>query len=185
MGGGSCMRSCRFTPISATERTHRSDACLMQVAVDLAIGKRNSASDNQRIPAQAGDHFDFLGHPKAGLPLTLRVSGSPFFACAKKGNRKKHTRWRALRTSLCSECARPLRGSLNAHPCACSERARIVRALLRTFPPRPRRATGAPFGGILPQKQKQKQKRKARAEQQRAFQAGSLYVVHGWTAFLQ
>ena len=51
-----------------------------------------------------------------------------------------------------SESARGLSGSLNARPCTCSERARIVRALLRTFPAPPRRATGAPFGGILPQK---------------------------------
>jgi len=46
---------------------------------------------------------------------------------------------------LPSECARALRGSLNAHPCACNELARIVRAILRTFPAHPRRATGAPF----------------------------------------
>jgi hypothetical protein len=47
---------------------------------------------------------------------------------------------------LPSRFARGLRGSLSAHPCARSERARIVRALLRTFPSPPRRATGAPFG---------------------------------------
>src|SRR4029077_18397699 len=37
---------------------------------------------------------------RAELPLLLRRSGSPFFACAKKGNRKKaHPQRRALRAS--------------------------------------------------------------------------------------
>jgi hypothetical protein len=50
------------------------------------------------------------------------------------------------------EFASTLRGSLSARPCARSELARILRAILRTFPPRARRAT-AHLGGILPQQQ--------------------------------
>ena len=38
------------------------------------------------------------------------------------------------------------RSSLNAHPCACSERARILRALLRTFLRSLAAPQGAPFG---------------------------------------
>jgi len=45
---------------------------------------------------------------------------------------------------LPSDFASGLRGSLNAHPCACSELARILRATLRAFPPPARRATGGP-----------------------------------------
>jgi len=45
---------------------------------------------------------------------------------------------------LPSECANAFRGSLSAHPCAHSELARILRAPLRAFPPRVRRATGGP-----------------------------------------
>jgi len=45
---------------------------------------------------------------------------------------------------LPSRFASGLRGSLNAHPCACSELARILRATLRAFPPPARRATGGP-----------------------------------------
>jgi hypothetical protein len=40
--------------------------------------------------------------------------------------------WRSPGILPC-ECASVLRGSLNAHPCACSELARIVRASLRPF----------------------------------------------------
>ncbi len=47
---------------------------------------------------------------------------------------------------LPSDSARLLRGSLNAHPCACSERARILRALLRTFLRSLAAPQGAPFG---------------------------------------
>ena len=45
---------------------------------------------------------------------------------------------------LPSESTRALRGSLDVHPCTFSERPRIVRGLLRTFPARPRRASGGP-----------------------------------------
>jgi len=55
---------------------------------------------------------------------------------------------------LPSDSARLLRGSLNVHPCTCSERARIVRALLRTFLRSLAAPQGAPLGGILPQKQR-------------------------------
>ena len=40
--------------------------------------------------------------------------------------------------------ARACRGSLNARPCAYNELARIVRAILRTFPARPRRGKRGP-----------------------------------------
>jgi len=45
---------------------------------------------------------------------------------------------------LPSDFASGFRGSLNAHPCAYSELARILRATLRAFPPPTRRATGGP-----------------------------------------
>jgi len=54
---------------------------------------------------------------------------------------------------LPSECARELRGSLNARPCACSELTRILRATLRAFPAPLAAPQGPHFGGILPQKQ--------------------------------
>jgi hypothetical protein len=43
---------------------------------------------------------------------------------------------------LPSECASRFRGSLSAHPCAHSTRARFLRAPLLAFPPPARRATG-------------------------------------------
>ena len=89
---------------------------------------------------------------QAKLSLALRASESPFFACAKKGNRKKHTPVVRLPGILPSRFASALRGSLNVRPCTCSELARIVRAILRTFPSRARRTTGAPLNGFLPQK---------------------------------
>jgi len=47
-------------------------------------------------------------------------------------------------------CASALRGSLSARPYARSELVRILRAILRTLPPRARRATWGPgLGGIL------------------------------------
>src|SRR5580765_2655158 len=49
-------------------------------------------------------------------------------------------------------CARACRGSLNAHSCACNELARIVRAILRTFPSCPRRGKRGPEDHELDQK---------------------------------
>jgi hypothetical protein len=66
--------------------------------------------------------------------------------------------------------ARGLRGSLNAHPCACSELARILRTILRTFPPPPRRATGAPF----------RRHPAAEAVAGTFFTTPSLYRSEGW-----
>src|SRR5689334_23970393 len=43
------------------------------------------------------------------------------------------------------ECASALRGSLDVRPCTFSERPRIVRGLLRTFPSHARRITGGPI----------------------------------------
>ena len=85
-------------------------------------------------------------HSPAGERVT-------FFACAKKGNQRNTPPVARSPGILPSDFASGLRGSLNAHPCAYSELARILRATLRAFPPPARRATGGPvLGGILPQK---------------------------------
>ena len=68
-----------------------------------------------------------------------------YFLCLCKESNQRNTPPVARSPGILpSECARVLRGSLSAHPCARNELARIVRATLRAFPPHPRRATGGP-----------------------------------------
>ena len=76
----------------------------------------------------------------------LRASQVTFLWWAKKGNPKKaHPALVPCAHSLCFGCARLLRGSLTAHPCAGSSRAHIVWALLRTFPSQSRHERGDPM----------------------------------------
>ena len=85
------------------------------------------------------------------LPAQVQGFHSPCgragnFLCLCKESHQRNTPPVArLPGILPSRYAIGLRGSLNAHPCAYSELARIVRAILRTLPSPPRRATGAPF----------------------------------------
>ena len=62
------------------------------------------------------------------------------------GVKRRPPREHVLSTSMCSGCACGRRGSPTAHPCAGCELARILRAILRTFPSSARRVRGAPFG---------------------------------------
>jgi len=68
-----------------------------------------------------------------------------FFACAKKVTKESTPQAARSPGILPSEFASALRGSLSAHPCARNELARIVRATLRAFPPRTRRAAWGPI----------------------------------------
>src|SRR5262249_47439774 len=92
-------------------------------------------------------------------PAEERVT---FFASAKKVTKESSPRKARLPGILPSRCASGLRGSLSARPCARSELARILRAILTDFSSaRSPRLTGPRLGGILPQKQEQKRKSKA------------------------
>jgi len=76
----------------------------------------------------------------------LWASQVTFLWWAKKGNPKKaHPALVPYAHSLCFGCARLLRGSLTAHPCAGSSRAHIVWALLRTFPTQSHHERGGPI----------------------------------------
>ena len=99
--------------------------------------------ERQRGASQAGIQFLVLGlQGRASTrPTGERVT---FFACAKKGNQRNTPPSARLPGILPSRSARELRGSLDARPCAFSERAHIVCALLRTDPTHPRRASGGP-----------------------------------------
>lgn len=66
----------------------------------------------------------------------------------EKSPRERPPREHVLSTSLCSGCASGRRGSPKAHPCACGELARILRAILRTDPSSARRVRGAPLGAL-------------------------------------
>src|SRR5690348_15573354 len=67
-----------------------------------------------------------------------------FFACAKKDNQRNTPPVARSPGILPSDSARVLRGSPDVRRCTFGERAHIVRALLRTDPTHPRRATGGP-----------------------------------------
>jgi len=107
-------------------------------------GSRNPALSFDVIHAQAGIHFD--------LALEVQCFHSP---CGRAGNfsllvQRKVTKRNTPHVArlpgiLPSRSASRFRGSLSAHPCARSERARILRAPLRAFPPPARRATGGPI----------------------------------------
>ncbi len=95
--------------------------------------------------SQAG--IQFLALDSLALRARLRLaSGEPvtFFACAKKANQRNTPPVARSPGILPSDFARVLRGSLDVRPCTFSERPHIVRALLRTDPAHPRRATGGP-----------------------------------------
>ena len=108
-------------------------------------------------------HSGASRNPAPLLLLLAEVQGfhSPcgragHFLCLCKESNQRNTPPVARSPGILpSDFANGLRGSLNAHPCACSELARILRATLRAFPAPARRATGAPLGGILPQRQRQ------------------------------
>jgi hypothetical protein len=71
---------------------------------------------------------------------------SLFFAWPKKSNQKNgHPTLAPYAQSLCSRCARLLRGSLTVHPWTDIELAHIVWAILRTTPAQPRRDRGDPL----------------------------------------
>ena len=67
------------------------------------------------------------------LSLVLLPSESLSLACARESNQREAHPGCHARRAMRSGFARTCRGSLNAHPCACNERARIVRAPLRAF----------------------------------------------------
>jgi len=68
-----------------------------------------------------------------------------YFLCLCKESNQRNTPPVARSPGILpSECASGFRGSLSAHPCARSARARFLRAPLRAFPPPARRATGGP-----------------------------------------
>ena len=124
------------------------------------------------IPAQAGIHFDLLGKCRASTrPAGERVT---FFACAKKVTKESTPQAARSPGILPSEFASALRGSLNAHPCAYNELARIVRATLRAFPPRPRRAAWGPVWAASCRRSQSK-------NQSQSSPPSLLEVVQGWT----
>ena len=82
------------------------------------------------------------------LSFSARLpSGRATFLCLAKERwpKERPPREHALSTSLCSGFASGRRGSPKAHPCACGELARVLRAILRTFPTSACRVRGAPF----------------------------------------
>jgi len=95
-----------------------------------------------------------LFYSDATAPASARLRRAGHFLCLCKESSQRNTPRKARPPGLlpCG-CAKALRGSLNVRPCTCSERARVVRAPLRAFPPHLRRALRGPGGGgILPQK---------------------------------
>ncbi len=78
----------------------------------------------------------------ASVRFSARVRRAGYFLLLAQ---EKVAKENAPRMPRClRQCARPGRGSLNAHPCTCNELARIVRAILRTFPACPRRGKRGP-----------------------------------------
>ena len=88
-------------------------------------------------PSRSSQKCDAFARP-AGERVT--------FLCLCKKKSPKESTPPVMRSPgiLPGECASALRGSLDVHPCTFSERPRIVRGLLRTFPARARRITGGP-----------------------------------------
>jgi hypothetical protein len=88
--------------------------------VTLPSARHSSASWNPALASGC------LGARASTRPLGEQVT---FFACTKKVTKEMHPGCRALRATR-SGYARSCRGSLNAHPCAYNELARILRATL-------------------------------------------------------
>jgi len=96
-------------------------------------------------------------------PAAERVT---FFACAKKVTKESTPQAARPPGILPCGCANALRGPLNVRPCTCSELARILRAILRTFPARIRRASWGPNSAASCRRSRSK-RREANAEKQR------------------
>jgi len=105
------------------------------------------------IPAEAGIHLLLLCSDRLGFPLKhIRVFFRPpswrpghfLLLAQEKVTQEKGTPAVAVAGLLPGDFVRTLRGSLTARPCAGSERAGIVPAPLRAFPPRPHRGRGGP-----------------------------------------
>ena len=108
------------------------------------------------IPAKAGIQFLALIGEVQSFHSPCGRAGN-FLCLCKESNQRNTPPVARSPGILPSESARGLRGSLNARPCACSERARIVRATLRaSSSTRSPRHRGPRLGGILPQKQQQR-----------------------------
>jgi len=93
-------------------------------------------------------HFLDSGHPALRrYAASFAVRAAPAAQCLCKESNQRNTPPVARSPGILpSDSARLLRGSLNVHPCTCSERARVVRALLRTFLRSLAAPQGAPFG---------------------------------------
>src|SRR6185437_9363794 len=107
-----------------------------------------SLSCSARLP---GARVTFSCLAKRKSPLARRERArTPKAARRAEGRmpgvKRRPPREHVLSTSMCSGCACGRRGSPTAHPCAGCELARILRAILRTFPSSARRVRGAPFG---------------------------------------
>ena len=89
------------------------------------------------------------GKRMSSLSFSAPLSGARVTSlCLAKEKlpRERPPRGHVLSTSMCSGCARGRRGSPQAHPCACGELARVLRAILRTDPSSTRSVRGAPNG---------------------------------------
>src|SRR5262249_49120714 len=88
------------------------------------------------IPAQAGIQlYPSCARKKQSFHSACGRAG--YFLCLCKESNQRNTLQVARSPGILpSECASALRGSLSAHPCARSELARILRAILTDFPSR-------------------------------------------------
>src|SRR5574337_473696 len=101
--------------------------------------------------AGEGTHSREISH-STSLSFSARLPGGRVaFSCVakRKSPKRRPPREHALRPSMDCGFARGRRGSPTVHPCTCGELARIVRAILWTFPSPARNARGAPPARFL------------------------------------
>ena len=99
----------------------------------------------------------------------------------ESNQREDHPALAPCAQSMCFGYASLLRGSLTAPPCAGSELAHIVWAILRTIPAQPRRQRGAPFGAHRARRSNSQSQSPSQSDaalmQRRGFEVSSHHIV--------
>ena len=132
---------------------------------DLATGGFNVLGDELPLPAltrgasplanNVALMADYCGERPILLDVPVfsaRLPGARVTSLClakEKSPRERPPREHVPSTSMCSGFASGRRGSPQAHPCACAELARILRAILRTFPSSARRVRGPHWALIV------------------------------------
>ena len=163
------IRAWARAPISASNRSFHSPSASTSQSFHSP-----SASTCQSFHSPSASTSQSFHSPAARESLSLDWS-------RESNQREDHPALAPCAQSMCFGYASLLRGSLTAHPCAGSELAHIVWAILRTIPAQPRRQRGAPFGAHRARRSNSQSQSQSQSDaalmQRRGFEVSSHHIV--------